>query len=775
MSGPLDGIRVFDWTLYGVGPFAGMLFGALGAEVIKVEGPNGDPQFSIPPTIGGAAALYISFNLNKRCVTIDLKSEQGRREAIELLRTADVFVNNMRRGTPEKYGLGWEDLRQYNPRLVYCACTGYGNTGPMADVGGGDPMVQAFCGWTSTSGTPGGRGELLRQQQQIDMNASAYLVAAVLEALYARERSGMGQAIDLSMLSASINKQRTRILEFLVEDRQPDLLGSAASSSAPHQAFQCQDREWLAVGVETEPQWAALCTALDSPSLASDSRFSTNLLRVTHRKELEDVLSKIFAAFPLAWWKLQLARNAVPCARLHDFERLRHHPQVKRNQFLPEMDTPWGKVSVGGIPWKFMKTPASLRASNLPGADTQSVFSEAESRNSKAPEQVSPKADLLTEGALSGVRVVELSQGIGGPYCGELLADAGADVVKVEPIEGDWLRSWAPRVDEDRSAAFLSVNRNKRSVVLSGREGRETFSKLLESADVVIADFCDATGRLNRPTYATLKKSNPNVIFCSLSAHGEQGPMARIPGTELTVQFMAGIPAGLGQIGEPPVRLGTDACFLYAGIYAYQGVMAALLHRKRTGEGQKVAVSALGATLNLKSPLWTCQSDPEQWGPPHMGAWTDPPQHGFSTLDLPVMIGFPRYSHEDLKRIFSELDADPSDADIIWEARGDFAKTRTPEVISAWERTFANHTARKIEEVFARHNGEILIYNDYPSLREHPQVREIGSMTEVPNSDGNADPTLAPAWRLLGTPGQPLRSAAPTLGQHTAEILNEYS
>ncbi len=234
---------------------------------------------------------------------------------------------------------------------------------------------------------------------------------------------------------------------------------------------------------------------------------------------------------------------------------------------------------------------------------------------------------------------------------------------------------------------------------------------------------------------------------------------------------MAGIPAGLGRIGDPPIRLGADACSVYAGVYGFQAVLAALFHRSRSGKGQRVAVSLLGSTLHVKGPFWVSQTAPEQWGPPHLEAWTEPPQHGLPTKDLPVMFGFPRYSQTGLRAILQELGADPADADLIWRAAG--ARRGSGEIRGIWERAFARHTSAEIFEVFARHRGEILVYNTYPSLLNHPQVQALDMVHPVEHPQLGSVPLLGPAWRLQGTPERAFRSPPPLLGQHTDAVLRE--
>lgn len=376
MAGPLSGIRVFDLTLAAVGPWTAMLLGQLGADVIKVESPAGDLSRAIPPPIGGMAVLYISCNFNKRGIILDLKRARDQEIALKLAATCDVFVENMRAGAVDRLGLSYEALAAINPRLIYCSAAGFGQTGPLASEGCADPQMQAFGGWTSVQGAPGGRGEMLRYFAHLDCTTATYAAHAILVALNAREETGRGQKIELSMLEAAMALQTTRLAEFFATGRQPDRLGSAAATTVPHQAFLCQDQVSLAVGVVREGQWPALCAALDRPDLAADPRYATNAGRIEHRATLIPDLEAAFAAKPARWWELRLTEAGVPNGRFWDFEVIRTHPQVTENGHLVRAQTPWRELDSAGLPWRFSGTPGEIRPGPVPGADTADVLAE---------------------------------------------------------------------------------------------------------------------------------------------------------------------------------------------------------------------------------------------------------------------------------------------------------------------------------------------------------------------------------------------------------------
>ena len=381
MPGVLDGIRVFDLSIAAVGPWAAKLLGELGADVIKVESPAGELSHAIPPPIKGTAVLYISANFNKRNIVLDLKNEGDRAIALKLVEKSDVFIQNMRPGAVERLGLGYDVVSQLNARMVYVSASAYGRTGPMAKEAGIDPTVQAFSGWCSISGSPGSPGEMFRHLAHLDITTSSMIVEAVLQALLARERSGKGQHITIDMISTALSLQTSRLAEYFATGEQPRPMGSAVTTTVPHQAFLCQDQEYLAVGVVRADQWPRFCRAIQREDVWDDVRFLDNPKRVEHRAVLIPLLEDHFQTKPTTWWRQRLTQERVPNTRVSrtvDFHALRNDPQVTHNQHIVDLDTPhWGTPSVDGLPWKFSKTPAGpIRPGGLKGEQTQEVLRE---------------------------------------------------------------------------------------------------------------------------------------------------------------------------------------------------------------------------------------------------------------------------------------------------------------------------------------------------------------------------------------------------------------
>ncbi|HVO95070.1 MAG TPA: CoA transferase [Terriglobales bacterium] len=360
--GPLDGVRVLDLTRVVAGPYCSMFLGDLGADVVKVEQPGtgDDTRGWGPPFAGGESAYYLCINRNKRSLTLDLKS----RRAVELLRqlvkVADVVMENFRPGTMEGLGLGETDLRKLNPRLIYASLTGFGADGPMSDWPGYDLIVQAWGGLMSITGTPDGEPVKVGVAI-IDLVAGLMLGKAITAALFAREKIGVGQRIDTSLLEAEVAALINVGSNYLVGEKIPSRWGNAHPNIVPYQNFKTADG-YLVIGVASEVIWKRFCQAIDRVDLVDDARFANNSKRVENRTELIELLSKVFLDRHNETWFKLLTDAEVPCAPVQTIDQVFKAPQVLHRQMLMEVDHPTaGKIPMAGIPVKFSVTPASVR------------------------------------------------------------------------------------------------------------------------------------------------------------------------------------------------------------------------------------------------------------------------------------------------------------------------------------------------------------------------------------------------------------------------------
>jgi formyl-CoA transferase len=360
--GPLSGVRVLDLTRVVAGPYCSMFLGDLGAEVVKVEQPGAgdDTRGWGPPFAGGESAYYLCINRNKQSLTLDLKSKRAVELLRDLVKAADVIIENFRPGTMERLGLGEKELRELNPRLIYASLTGFGADGPMSDWPGYDLIVQAWGGLMSITGTP--EGEPVKVGVAIiDLVAGLMLGKAVAAALFAREKIGVGQRIDTSLLEAEVASLINVGSNYLVGGKVPTRWGNAHPNIVPYQNFQTADG-YLVIGVASEVIWKRFCEAVGERELINDPRFADNSKRVENRGELIAILSKTFLQRRNdAWFKL-LTDAEVPCAPVQTIDQVFQAPQVLQRDMLIEVEHPTaGKVRMAGIPVKFSVTPASVR------------------------------------------------------------------------------------------------------------------------------------------------------------------------------------------------------------------------------------------------------------------------------------------------------------------------------------------------------------------------------------------------------------------------------
>jgi formyl-CoA transferase len=360
--GPLDGVRVLDLTRVLAGPYCTMFLGDLGAEVVKVEQPGvgDDTRGWGPPFTGGESAYFLCVNRNKKSVTIDLKSKEGVALLRRLAERADVLIENFRPGTMERLGLGEKELRAINPKLIYASLSGFGADGPMSDAPGYDLIVQAWGGLMSITGPADGEPSKVGVAI-IDLVAGLMLGKSIAAALFAREKLGVGQKIDTSLLEAEVACLINVGSNYLVEGNIPRRWGNAHPSIVPYQSFKTADG-YLVIGVASEGIWRRFCHAIGRAEWADDSRFEKNSNRVENRFLLIGLLVEIFLSRSTDEWLKLLNSAEVPCAPVQTVDQVFKAPQVLHREMLVQVEHPTaGTVPMAGIPVKFSATPASVR------------------------------------------------------------------------------------------------------------------------------------------------------------------------------------------------------------------------------------------------------------------------------------------------------------------------------------------------------------------------------------------------------------------------------
>jgi formyl-CoA transferase len=376
-NGPLDGIRVLDLTRVLAGPYCTMFLGDLGAEIVKVEQPGvgDDTRGWGPPFVGGESAYFLCVNRNKKSITIDLKLDDGTALVRRLAEKADVLIENFLPGTMERFGLGEESLRAANPKLIYASLTGFGADGPMCDFPGYDLIVQAWGGLMSITGAPDGEPTKVGVAI-IDLVAGLMLGKSIAAALFAREKLGMGQRIDTSLLEAEVACLINAGSNYLVAGKVPGRWGNAHPTIVPYQSFQTAD-SYLVIGVASEGIWRRFCQAIGKTEMADDARFAKNADRVENRAVLIAMLTEMFRGRDNETWLKILNAAEVPCAPIQTIDQVFAAPQVRHRDMLIEIEHPMaGTIRMAGIPVKFSATPASVRLPPpLLGQHTDEVLS----------------------------------------------------------------------------------------------------------------------------------------------------------------------------------------------------------------------------------------------------------------------------------------------------------------------------------------------------------------------------------------------------------------
>ena len=359
---PLSGVRVIDVTQIMAGPFCTMLLGDMGADVVKIEKPDGgdDIRRSGPPFVAGDSAAFLNIGRNKRSVVIDIKTPEGSKIVRRLARTADIFVQNLRPGRIEGFGLGYDDLRAVNPSIVYATITGYGRTGPYKDKPGFDLMAQGMSGIMGVTGHPG-QPPVKVSVPITDLNAGLFTAFGVLAAYVNRLKTGTGQHVDSSLLEAGVAYTFWESAIYFATGSPPGPNGSAHQLSAPYQALPTSDG-YLTIGGATQSNWERLCRAVGRAELLSDPRFAANADRMANRAALERTLSETFMTRTTAHWLGVLDRAGVPCGPINDMSQVYADPQVIARDMVVDIDHPTaGAIRNVGIPVKFSETPGTVR------------------------------------------------------------------------------------------------------------------------------------------------------------------------------------------------------------------------------------------------------------------------------------------------------------------------------------------------------------------------------------------------------------------------------
>ncbi|MEO7246478.1 MAG: CoA transferase [Rubrivivax sp.] len=362
LLGPLDGLVVLELAQIMAGPSCGALLADLGAAVIKVERlPGGDDtRRYAEPSVNGESAAFMMMNRNKRGIAVDLKTDGGRRVLQRLAASADVLVENYRRGALDRLGLGFDAVHALNPALIYCSISGYGRTGPAADKGGFDLVAQGASGLMSITGEPG-RPPVKVGSPVTDINAGLLATIGIVSAYVHRLKTGQGQFVDTSLLEAGIHQTAWQAAIFFATGVSPGPGGSAHVLAAPYQAFPTADG-WINIGGANQANWERIARLVGAPELLDDARFADNSARMVHRDALTERLAERLRTRSTPDWLAALDAAGIPAGPILSIGEMAADPQTLAREMVVRLEHPVaGPTHALGVPGKFGATPGAVR------------------------------------------------------------------------------------------------------------------------------------------------------------------------------------------------------------------------------------------------------------------------------------------------------------------------------------------------------------------------------------------------------------------------------
>ena len=399
MSLALDDLVVLDLSHALAGPFASTLLGDYGAEIVKIEPPDGELSREWgPPFYGRESAYFVNLNRNKKSVAIDLKHADGRDLFLRLVEHADVVLENMRVGAVAKLGIDYARARQRNPRIVYCSISGFGQDGPYRDRAALDLIVQAESGMISVTGEPGRHG--VRAGVSIaDITAGMYAAFGILTALHARQKTGEGQFVDVSMLQGQLGILTGAFGSYFADRIVPQPMGTAYGMLLPYQTFCTRTRD-IAIGIGSDKLWRAFCPLIGLPELADDRRYVNNAARNANRASLIASLQERFLTKTYEEWEAILLPAGIPVGAINTIDQVVGHPQVAAREALVDCDHPVaGTVRMVAPPVALSATPGRVRRpAPLVGEHTDEVLRD---RLGLTDDELTR---LRESGAIGGVR-----------------------------------------------------------------------------------------------------------------------------------------------------------------------------------------------------------------------------------------------------------------------------------------------------------------------------------------------------------------------------------
>jgi crotonobetainyl-CoA:carnitine CoA-transferase CaiB-like acyl-CoA transferase len=608
-GGPLEGVVVIELTETLAGEFAGGLLADLGAIVIKIELPEGSPLRRRGPGLAGEDALYFqSENRGKYSVRVNVQDLRDAAWFGRLLSVADALVEDLGPGKLEAAALSPQALGLSHPHLCTLRISAFGQTGPLAHKPGDDRIAQAFSSMQFTTGFPD-RPPIPITVPLADYWTGAHGVNGLLMAIWHARRSGRGQVVDLALYEIGLRLQEAVVVQFDQTGVVAARFGTQHPSVVPANIYPTRDGQWIALSGAGDQPFVRLCEAIEAPHVPKDPRFATMAARLQHREAADEIVRTWIAAHDLADIEARFFAAGVTGTAIRSVDEIMADEHVQARQDLLHLHSQCGQdfLAPAGVP-KFSRTPARPpRGAPRLGEHTDLVRSHADTLTVPARLAMHAEGGEASAGALSGIRVLDVSQWLAGPAAATMLADFGAEVIMIElPVDGP------PQLRPvgSRDLGFVVTNRNKRSITLDIRtlQGREVFLDLVRVSDVLVENFRPGTLERWNLSPDMLLGINPRLVILRASGFGQSGPYSRRAAFNPVGLAFGGMTYLNGWPDRSPLRDGVQAGDYSTVLFNVLGILAALLRRDRDGQGQVVDVAMFEAVLRMTGDLLAVRS-----------------------------------------------------------------------------------------------------------------------------------------------------------------------
>jgi crotonobetainyl-CoA:carnitine CoA-transferase CaiB-like acyl-CoA transferase len=784
-SGALDGIRVLECGELVGAPYAAKLLGHLGADVVKVEPPAGDPVRNRGPFPGKKpdlerAGLHLYLDQGKRSVVIDPSRSADQTRFQKLLAKADVVIASGSPGTLEKRGLTYGTLSQVNPRVVATTITPFGMVGPRRDWAAVEIVEVAAGGWLYIS--PGASRDpalppLKAFGQQADFQGGVHAAIATLGALFARERTGRGQHVDVNVQAAIASNLEMNFMHWTYARRVASRLGQRALG--PWGIIQLADGPFFVVCVE-EDQWQRLADYLGRPEWTQWEVFADRLVRAQNGDVLMPLLEQALSHLTCERAYVELQERRIPCSPIFDMAMLLRAEHLKAREFFVEVTHPdAGRLVYPGAPFRFSRTPwRPIRPAPRLGEHTAEVLREWGKRRPRKPASGEPPSPA-TQAPLAGVRVADFCWVWAGPACTLQLAHLGAEVIRIEAPGRPCITRLIPPFADDvggvnRAGYFNQYNQGKKSIGLNLKhpDGLTLAKRLIAVSDLVTENFSAGVMERIGLGYEELRKIKPDIVMISFSGYGATGPNRNYIAYGPVQVPMIGLAALSGYPGGGPREVGISYGDPNAGMHAAFAALAGLSHRHRTGKGQYIDMSQWEAAVGLTAEAFmefvmdgTC--------PPRQGNRDviEAPQGVFRCAGEDEWVALACWSDGQWGELARAMGRDDLAADALLSTKAGRKRSEPmlEEAISEWT------GSRSAEEV-----AQLLQARGVPSypvlsnrgVAEDVQLAAWGAFTDFEHPEAGVRRHIGAPWRFSEADVR-ARQPAPVLFADSEYVLGE--